>query len=140
MNNPPHPMSKAEIVWRLHEIIDYHLFESTSWPADIDAVRAFFRMLEEMGLEEAVPGTKDTRYTVLGIDCGAPLATYFIGAHDPMEIPMSLEQVGLIEWEEAEVFYSSPETENEAVLHRRVEMLVRRAYRRFCGMKGSAMQ
>ena len=51
-------VSKAEIMWQLHEIIDYHLFESTSWPADIDAVRAFFRMLEEMGLEEAVPGTK----------------------------------------------------------------------------------
>jgi len=100
-------------------------------------------MLKEMGLQEAVPGTKDTsRYTTLGIDCGAPLASYFIGAHDPMEIPEALEQEGLIEWEEAEAFYSSLEDhQDETVLLHRVEMLVRQAYRRFCGaMKEGVMQ
>ena len=52
---------------------------------------------------------------------------------------MSLEQVGLIEWEEAEMFYSSPEMKTKP-FWTAVEMLVRRAHRRFCGVKGSAMQ
>ena len=131
--------AKADIMRKLHRTIDYHLFESTSWPADIDAVSAFFRMLEELGLEEAVPGTNYRRYTAIGIDCEAPLACYFIGAHEPTEIPEQLEIHGLIEAEETRAFYSSLDDEDERILER-VEMLVRRAHRRFCGVKGSAMQ
>jgi hypothetical protein len=136
MNPLPTQINKTDIVRRLHEIIDYHLFESTSWPAGGDAVSAFWRMLEEIGLTEAVAGMEDTtRFTTLGFDCGAPLASYFIGAHEPMEIPSLLERQGLIEEEEEEeAFYSLLEDGDESVFEH-VEMLVRRAHRRFCGIK-----
>jgi hypothetical protein len=141
MNTSLNPANRADIMRKLHEIIDYHLFESTSWPADTDAVRAFFRMLNEMGLEEAVQGERNTtRYTTLGIDCGAPLASYFIGAHEPMEVPDLLEMQGLIEAEEAQAFYTSLEEDDDDSHVERVEKLVRRAHRRFCGVKKDLMQ
>ena len=135
MNPLPTQINKTDIVRRLHAIIDYHLFTSTSWPAGGEAVYAFWRMLKEIGLTEAVAGMVDTfRFTTLGFDCGGPLASYFIGACEPWEIPMLLEQQGLIEEEEAEAFYSLLEDQDESVFER-VEMLVRRAHRRFCGIK-----
>jgi hypothetical protein len=135
MTTLPNPMSRTEKVLYLHEIIGCRLHKSTSWPADDDEASAFWRTLEEMGLAEPVPGEKDTsRFTALGFDCGAPLASYFIGAHEPMEIPMMLEEHGLIEEEEAEAFYSSLEDEYESVLEH-VQVLVRRAYGRFCGIE-----
>ena len=140
MDTSPNSTSNADIKRKLDEMIDYQLFEAPSWPIADDEVRPFFRMLEEMGLKETVPGTKDTfRYTALGIDCGAPLASYFIGATEPTEIPEQLEMQGLIEAEEAEAFYSSLEDEDENVF-KQVEMLVRRAHRRFCGVKKDVMQ
>ena len=86
MDTSPNSTSNADIKRKLDEKIDYHLFESTSWPIADDEVRPFFRMLEEMGLQETVPGTKNTcRYTALGIDCGTELAVCFIGAHEPYD-------------------------------------------------------
>jgi hypothetical protein len=140
MSTSPNLISRSNIVRQLHEIIDYHLYSSPSWPAGDEAVCAFWRMLEEIGLTEAVAGTKDTtRFTALGVDCGAPLASYFIGAHELMEIPMLLEGQGLIEEEEAEAFYSWSEDEDGNVFEQ-VEMLVRRAHRRFCGIKDVHVQ
>ena len=140
MNTSLNSASKADIMCKLHEIIDYHLFESTSWPIEGDALSAFFRTLDDMGLQEAVLGESNaSRYTALGVDCGAPLATYFIGAHEPIEIPMSLEQEGLIGREEAETFYSSLEDDDDSYVER-VEKLVRHAHRRFCGVKSGVMQ
>jgi hypothetical protein len=103
MDTSLNPANKADIMRKLHETIDYHLFESTSWPADIDAVRAFFQMLEEMGLQQAVRGERNAfRFTALGIDCEAPLASCFIGAHEPFAIPMILKEHGLIDDAEEE--------------------------------------
>ena len=137
MNTSPYQTNKTtQIKRQLHEMVDYYLFESPSWPADDDGVRAFFRTLVELGLTEAVPGQKDTtRVTTLGIDCEAPLVSCFIGAHDPVEIPMILETEGLIHEEEAEAFYL--EAEGQDVLHQ-VEMLVRLAHRRYCAIKNES--
>jgi hypothetical protein len=106
MNTSPNPMTRTSIMRRLNEIIDYHLFEPTSWPANDAEVRAFWRTLEEMGL------TEGTHFTDLGIEHDAPLTSYFIGAHELMEIPMKLAKEGLIEDWEADDFYSSSEEEN----------------------------
>ena len=138
MNTSLNPANKADIMRKLHEKIDHHLFESTSWPADIDAVRAFFRMLEEMGLQETVPGTKDTcRYTALGIDCGTELAVCFIGAHEPYEIPMILKRHGLIHDAEEEAFHSFliEELASDGLHLKHVEVLVRRAHARLFRVK-----
>ena len=70
MNTSPEPMSKIDIIRKLNEIVDYHLFESWHWPADENELRSFWRMVEEMGLQELVPGKANTvRDTALGVDC-----------------------------------------------------------------------
>ena len=138
MDTSPNSTSNADIKRKLDEIIDYHLFESTSWPIADDEVRPFWRTVEEMGLWETVPGTKDTfRYTALGIDCGAELASCFIGAIEPFEIPMILKEHGLIDDAEEESFNSFliEEVAGEGVLLRHVEVLVRRAHGRLHRVK-----
>ena len=139
MNTSQNPMSKTQIVRQLNEMVDYHLFKSPRWPAGDSEVRTFLQNLNELELLEGVPGQKDmSRFTTLGIDCAAPLASYFIGAHDLMEIPMMLETEGLIDEQEADAFYSSPENQDENVLHQ-VEVLVRRAHLRFCAIKNECV-
>jgi hypothetical protein len=138
MNTSLNPANKADIMRKLHETIDYHLFESTSWPADIDAVRAFFQMLEEMGLWQAVRGERNTfRFTALGIDCGASLASCFIGAIEPFEIPMILKEHGLIDDAEEEAFHSflCEELAGDGLHLKHVEVLVRRAHARLFRVK-----
>lgn len=140
MDASPKSMSKAAIVRRLNEMIDYHLYNSETWPADEGAVSAFWRTLEQWGLTEMVPGQEGSiRYTALGIDCGAPMASYFIGAHEPMEVPMMLESRGLIDEHEVDAFYSSEEDEREIVLHTVAEM-VRRSHRIYCGLTNEHIQ
>jgi hypothetical protein len=62
----------------------------------------------------------------LGVECGLPLATYLIGAHDPKEIPEQLHNLGLISLEELEAAYSLPEEGQDYL--QCVEQLVRKAY------------
>ena len=138
MNTSSNSTSPADIKRKLNEIVDYHLFETTSWPTADDEVRTFWRTVEEMGLQETVPGTKDTfRYTALGIDCGVELASCFIGAHEPFEIPMILKEHGLIDDAEEEAFHSflSEELADDGLLLKHVEVLVRRAHARLFKVK-----
>ena len=138
MDTSPNSTSNADIKRKLNEIIGYHLFESTSWPIADDEVRAFWRTVEEMGLKETVPGTKDTfRVTALGKDCGVTLASCFIGAFEPFEIPMILKKHGLIDDAEEEAFHSflSEELADDGLLLKHVEVLVRRAHARLYRVK-----
>ncbi|XIA64956.1 hypothetical protein ACFIOY_00250 [Bradyrhizobium sp. TZ2] len=138
MNTSPNSTSKADIKRKLNEKVDYHLFETTSWPADENEVRAFWRTVEEMGLKETVPGTKDTfRVTALGKDCGVTLAACFIGAYEPFEIPMILKEHGLIDDAEEKAFHSflSEELAGDELLLKYVEVLVRRAHARLYRVK-----
>ena len=138
MNTSLNPANKADIMRKLHEIGDYHLFETTSWPADENEVRAFWRTVEEMGLKETVPGTKDTfRFTALGKDCGVTLASCFVGALEPFEIPMVLKEHGLIDDAEEEAFHSFlvEELAGDGLHLKHVEVLVRRAHARLFRVK-----
>jgi hypothetical protein len=127
--------NRIDIARKLQGIVDYHLFASTSWPADIESVIAFWRTLEQLGLEERVLGGNDTiQFTALGVDCGAPLVSCLIGAHNLMEIPFLLERLGLIEMEDAAEAYSFT-GDDEFV--RQVEALVRRAHFRVYGQSSS---
>jgi hypothetical protein len=138
MNTSSNSTSPADIKRKLDEIVDYHLFETTSWPIADDEVRTFWRTVDEMGLQETVPGAKDTyRYTAFGIDCGVELASCFIGAHEPFEIPMILKKHELIDDAEEEAFYSflSEELADDGLLLKHVEVLVRRAHARLFRVK-----
>ena len=131
MTKLPTQPNKRDIMQQLHEMVDHHLFESTTWPADRESVVGFNRFLEQMALTERVAGTDNTfRFTVLGRDCGLPLAHYLIGAHEPTEIPESLQYLGLIDEDEAESAYSLLEGPD---FLKCVEKLVRRAYFRTFG-------
>ena len=138
MDTSPNSTSNADIKRKLDEMIDYQLFESTSWPIADDEVLTFWRTVDEMGLQETVPGAKDTyRYTAFGIDCGVELASCFIGAHEPFEIPMILKEHGLIDDAEEEAFHSflCEELAGDGLHLKHVEVLVRRAHARLFRVK-----
>jgi hypothetical protein len=126
----PNRLNKEDIVRQLREMIDHHLFASPSWPADKASRDQLWHFAEQHGLQYRVPGTKNTfRETALGVDCGFPLATYLIGAHDPFEIPEGLHALGLIDLEDLE----APHSIGGEYLQR-VEKLVREAYSRSFGL------
>jgi hypothetical protein len=128
-------LNKEEIVRQLHEMIDHHLFGSAGWPADKASRDRLWHFAEQHGLRTRVPGTDNTiRYTALGVECGLPLATYLIGAHDPLEIPEQLHDLGLISLEDMEAAWSLP-IEGQDYLQC-VEKLVREAYTRSFGLVG----
>ena len=138
MDTSPNSTSNADIKRKLNDKVDYHLFETTSWPADENEVRAFWRTVEEMGLKETVPGTKDTfRVTALGKDCGVTLASCFVGAHEPFEIPTILKEHELIDDAEEEAFHSflCEELAGDGLHLKHVEVLVRRAHARLFRVK-----
>lgn len=138
MNNSPESMGKDDIIRRLNEIVDYHLFESWNWPADEDELRSFWRIVEEMGLQERVPGEASTfRYTTLGTDCEVELASCFIGGHELFEIPTILKSNGLIdEVEEADYYgYLEEGMADDGLMEKYVEAMVRRAHSRRYGSK-----
>ena len=60
MNTSRKPMSKIDIIRRLDEIVDHHLFKSWNWPADEDELRSFWRMVEKMGIWDERPGEANT--------------------------------------------------------------------------------
>jgi hypothetical protein len=58
--------------------------------------------LEQLGLEEQVPGTSDRRNTLLGRELHFDLLMVFLGLWDEWEIPGILEDHGLIDDLEAQ--------------------------------------
>jgi len=79
------------------------LFGSGPWLADRESCVALQTKLEQMGLEERVPGERDTRrITPLGKELHSDLVMVFLGLWDEYEIPMILEDHGFIDDLEAE--------------------------------------
>jgi hypothetical protein len=61
-------------------------------------LRSGYRRLEEMGLEERVPGEKETwRSTPLGRELRSDLLMVFLGLWDEWEVPEILEHYGVID-------------------------------------------
>src|SRR5947209_6907476 len=94
-------MNRNEIVRQLHLIIDARLFGTAAWPVDRESASRLQATLLRMGLVEEVPGRSDTwRNTSLGNELRIDLLEVFMGCWDECEIPMILEQYGLIEEQE----------------------------------------
>jgi hypothetical protein len=123
-------LSEVEIRRRLHGIIDYHLFQAPSWPADGNACKALYALAEQMGLYRPVSKNSE-KITALGKRCDADLADYFVGAREPTEIPFMLRLKDLLTDDETDAFYRTLDTSNEPDIWARVEPLVFRAYRRW---------
>lgn len=100
-------MRKTEIIWQLHLIIDARLFGSAAWPVERESAKRLHTTLLRMGLVEGVPGQADTwRNTPLGSELHLDLLGVFMGLWHECDIPMILEDYGLIEKQEVDDLWS----------------------------------
>ncbi len=91
-------MDKRAVIQDLHATIVTRLFGGRPWLADREACAALDKKLDEMGLQEHVPGDIfTTRSTTLGQELQLDLVMVFIGLWDVWEIPTILEQHSLID-------------------------------------------
>lgn len=91
-------MDKRAAIQDLHEMMVTRLFGGRPWLADREACDALSRKLGELGLQERVPGDiLSTRSTALGKELQLDLVMVFIGLWDELEMPMILEDYGLID-------------------------------------------
>ena len=96
-------MSRSKILAEMEAMVFARLFGSRPWLVDRESGVALQRRLEQMGLEERVPGTNDTwQKTPLGSELHLDLLIVFMGLWNEWEIPMILEDHGLIDDLEAQ--------------------------------------
>ena len=95
-------MSKSKILAEVEAIVFARLFGGGPWLTDRETGLALQRRLEQLGLEERVPGTSDRRNTLLGRELHFDLLMVFLGLWDEWEIPRILEDHGLIDDLEAQ--------------------------------------
>jgi hypothetical protein len=99
-------MSRSKILAEVEAMVFARLFDSGPWLADRESAVALQRKLQQMGLEEPVPGTSNTtRFTPLGTELRVDLIMVFMGLWDEREIPMILEDHGFIDDLEAGYLY-----------------------------------
>jgi hypothetical protein len=93
--------TKSEVIQTLHAMIHERLFGTRSWRADRETGWAVDRKLKALGLNEPVPGMPNAEQaTPLGRELNIDLMQVFIGFWDPCEIPLILEDHGLISEDE----------------------------------------
>jgi hypothetical protein len=97
-------MSKSKILAEVEAIVFARLFGGGPWLTDRETGLALQRRLEQLGLEERVPGTSDRRNTLLGRELHFDLLMVFLGLWDEWEISGILEDHGLIDWQYLEDF------------------------------------
>lgn len=123
-------MNRPMVITELHAMVHSRLFSRRPWLPDQEAIGAMNRKLHDLGLKEEVPGQPGTTCsTSLGTELSMQLMLVFMGLCDYCEIPMILENHGLIDKLECENIYDKLEdgVDPEHVLLR----IVRRAYFEF---------
>ena len=120
-------MDKRAIIANLHAMIVTRLFGGRPWLADREACDAISRKLEDLGLQERVPGdTLATISTGLGNELEVDLVMVFVGLWDEWEIPSILERHGLID--EIEEFHIYDRLETSGDPERALRPLVQKAF------------
>ena len=88
----------AHVIADVHMMVTTRLFSSEAWLPDREACGAIRKKLEDLGLEERVsPDSDTTTCTPLGKELELDLIMVFIGLWDTPEMPLILEQYGLID-------------------------------------------
>lgn len=84
---------------RLDLLVRAKLFQNTSsWPATPNEILEFQRLFEVLGLSEQVRGTPpSTRITPLGTSLNLKLLMVFLGTWDLGDVPIILNEHGLID-------------------------------------------
>jgi hypothetical protein len=100
------PMHKRDVMVYLEKLIVERLFGTGSWPPDPPTCRALSETFVRLGLEEHVPEQCETyRATPLGKELRVDLASAFIGLMEEWSAIHVLEEYGLIERDEVDLFY-----------------------------------
>src|SRR6476620_5250396 len=99
-------MTRSEILAEIEAMIFARLFGRDGWLADRESAPVLSKRLEQMGLEERVPAEKETwRSTSLGRELHSDLLMVFLGLWDEWEIPMILEEHGIVDDLECEAIW-----------------------------------
>ena len=121
-------MDKRAVIQSLHEIMVTRLFGGHPWLADREACGALGKKLDNLGLQERVPGDiLTTRSTSLGIELELDLVMVFVGLWDEWEMPIILERYGLIDETDESRIYDLLETCSDP--EQLLRPIVRKAYR-----------
>lgn len=89
-------MDKGIIIAEMHTLVVSRLFGSGRWLADYEVNRAVNEKLDQWGLQEWI--SDDTkRATQLGNELELDLIMVFAGAFNELEIPIILEEHGLLD-------------------------------------------
>jgi hypothetical protein len=119
-------MNKAEIIAELENMVAARLFGDQPWLADPETTSAYHRKLIQMGLWEQVRDEPLTwRITPLGKELDVDLFRAFMGLWYEWEVPLILEEYGLINESE---FNAIIECTSEADAERLLSGYVKRAY------------
>jgi len=119
-------MSKAEIIAELENMVAARLFSGQPWPADPETISADHRKLIQMGLLEQVRAEPQTwRITPLGKELDVDLFQAFMGLWVEWEVPLILEEYGLLNESEFDAIF---ECTSEANAEGLLIGYVRRAY------------
>ena len=121
--------NKADICRELYNAADFHLFGAGSWPADREALVAFWKLLDDCGLTADVHGEPGTiQYTALGLELNVELMSIFAGAVELWDIPLVLDLMGYLDDDEADAIYTVKSKHPERVIRQHV----RPVYFKFC--------
>ena len=121
-------MDKRAVIQNLHAMMVTRLFGDRPWLADRESCEALRTKLDELSLQERVPGdTSATRSTALGNELELDLVMVFIGLWVEWEMPMILEDHGLIDEDDTDRLFDLLETCGDP--ERLLRPIVRKAYR-----------
>jgi hypothetical protein len=119
-------MNKAQIIAELENMVVARLFSRELWLADCETYSAYHRKLIEMGLVEQVRDEPPTwRNTPLGNELDVDLFQVFMGLWCEWEVPLILEEYGLLTESE---FDAIIECTSEADAETLLSEYVKRAY------------
>ena len=128
-------MEKRTVIQGLHAMMDARLFGGRPWLADRETSDALRKTLDKLGLQERIPGDiLTTRSTALGNQLQLDLVMVFIGLWDEWEMPMVLEDHGLIDEFDTSRLFDLLETCSDPEYLLRP--IVRKAYRDFYNPSG----
>jgi hypothetical protein len=119
-------MNKTQIIAELENMVASRLFSGQPWLADPETFSAINRKLIQMGLWEEVGNEPQTwRTTPLGKELNLDLFQAFMGVIHEWDVPLILEEYGLIDEAEFDVIIVCT---SEAAAEALLEQYVKRAY------------
>jgi hypothetical protein len=107
-------MNKAKIISELNMVVA-RLFGRQSWLADRETYSAVKRKLIQMGLVEQI-FVETSRITALGRELDVDLFQVFMGVMHEWDVPITLEEDGLLNESEFDAITESSKVDAETLL------------------------